>query len=70
MDGEPELEELDADGIDGELELELDDDTEGIDGELELERDEELDGMEGDELLLELELEDAVGIEGEELELL
>jgi hypothetical protein len=56
MDGEPELEELDADGIEGEFELELD---------------EEGDGIEGDELLeLELELEDAVGIEGEELELL
>ncbi len=55
-----ELDELDVEGIEGLLELELDDDDEGIDGidEDELELDE-------DELLLELELElDDVGIDG------
>jgi hypothetical protein len=69
IEGEPELEELETEGMDGELELELDDDDDGIDGiedeELELED----DGIDGEDELLELELEDAVGIDGE-LELL
>ena len=67
---ELELDELDeVDGIDGALDRE-ELEAEGIEGELELELDEELDGFEGDELLRELELEEAVGMEGDELELL
>jgi hypothetical protein len=65
-----ELDELDDEGIDGVLDRE-ELDAEGMEGELERELDEDDDGIDGDELLeLELELDDAVGIEGDELELL
>jgi len=53
MEGEPELDELDADGMDGELGLERDEEAEGIEGEelLELDEDEAV-GIEGEELEL------------------